>query len=449
MARSLTTEAVRDELRKAEAKAAALYAKAIEGRDAMIAEGVNPHEDRERFAQVDESFKAADQAKSDVLDLQAMLARSQQIDGYAPLPSGERPPIAGSPQASGAAPSRPAPRNLGERFTFSAEYEAFAKSGAFQSESAFLQAAARGLERPVNVLHRDELAATLWGPRFGATTITGGSATSAGPFIQNDLIPGMIDYLRETPRIASIVGQGTTDSDTVEYVSQSAPTNNAAFTAEGSASSEMVIPFATNTTSVQELPAWIPVTLRAMADAGQIRTIIENELVTNILQTLDTQVLSGNGSGANFTGITNTSNIGTVALGADTRLDAIHKAITTVRTAAGVVLDADYVVMHPNDWQDIRLEKDSNGQYLLGSAGFAGAMQVWGVPVVQTTLATSGTVVVGNFRRGATLWLRAGISVTSGLNAADFTTRQITLLAVMRAAFVAHRAGAFCTVTGF
>lgn len=437
----LTSDKVRDALNAANAKASQAWAAADAMRSAMIAEGVDPSQG-ENFEKVSSAFREYDEAREEAAQLEAKLTELSRIDamyrGGGRLPSGD-----------GRRIEQRLSRRMGDRLTQSEEYRALHAAGAFSSEAAFMSQLMHGFARPVELMSRDELEAMLGMGRIGATTITGGGATSAGPFIQNDLQPGFVAYARKRPSIASIVGPGSTDSDTVEYVTESAPTSAAAETAEDTAASESTYAYATATATVREITHFVPVTLRAMADAGQLRTIVEGRLAVDALDRLDSELYSGNGSGQNLTGVTAASGIGTFALGGYTRIDAIHRAITTVRTAAGVLADVDYIVMHPNDWQKVRLEKDQNGQYLMGPSTVSGSEQVWGVPVIASTVATEGTITVGDFGGSSTMWLREGLSVTSGLDGNDFTKRRISLLAAIRVAFAVTRAGGFCTVTSF
>lgn len=446
MGKTLTPENVRDELQQVEAKAADAWAKADGLRSAAIDEGVNLLEDADAFAKVDEAFKEYDALAANAEELRGKIGELDGIDArYRNGANGGGLPLGNADRLG---EQNVAQMTAGQRFVASAEYEAFRDSGAFQSEAAFASAMQRGLERPVEIMTKAEMGALLQAQRFGATTVTGGGATSAGPFIQNDLQPGFIEYIREQPTLASIVGQGETDSDTVEYVTQSAPDSNAAATAEDTAANESTYTFATQTTQVRELTHYVPVTLRAMADNGQIRSIIENELALDTFDLLDTLVATGDGTGENFTGIYNAS-ISTLARGADNQSAALHKAMTTVRVAAGVLMEVDYIGLHPNDWQKVRLEEDGQGNYIFGPPAIAGPKQVWGIPVVSSTVFTEGTPLVGNFRRSARLWRREGLSVTTGLNNDDFTKRRVSLLAAMRAAFAVTRPTGFCSVTGF
>ena len=437
-----TTDTMRETLKVTEAQAAEKYAAFVALRDGMTAEGINLMEDRESFAKVEEAHKEYAALSDLAAEQRNVLALASGWDRPSQRPGLSMPNPGRDPNAR--------PARLGQRFIQSDGYQGLRASGAFSgSEAMFASLAGQGFREPAQLMNRDEFSSLLETLRAGATTVTGGGSTSAGPFIQNDLQSGFVPYSRKRPLIAALVGQSQTDSDVVEYVTQSAVTNAAVETAEDTAAAEATYAFATNTTNVREITHYVPVTLRAMADEGQIRGIVENELAIDVLDRLDTQVVAGGGTGVDLTGITVWSGIGTLGLGADTRLDAVHKAITTIAVAAGVLDDADYIGMHPNDWQRVRLEKGTDGQYLMGPAGMEGAKQLWGVPVVTSTVFTEGTVLAGAFERSARLWLREGLAVTSGLDGNDFTKRRVSLLAAMRVAFAVTRPGGFCTVTGF
>ncbi|MCC6268871.1 MAG: phage major capsid protein [Dehalococcoidia bacterium] len=227
-------------------------------------------------------------------------------------------------------------------------------------------------------------------------------------------------------------------------------TNNAAEVAEATSSADGAAPesgvaFAVRQVLVQEIKHFIPATKRAIADAGQVRAIIESELVEGVLERLDGQLLSGNGTAPNLRGIYNTSGISTQAKGTDSRPDAVHKSFTLIRIAS---LQPDSLGLHPNDAQDLRLEKDANGAYLFGPPSQAGGDQVWGVPIISNVAFTDGTPLAGAYRRGASLWIREGVSMSmTDAHSDGFIRGIVALLASMRAGFAVPRPAAFCTVT--
>lgn len=302
--------------------------------------------------------------------------------------------------------------------------------------------------------------------------ITGGSSTSGGALVDNDVYPTTTDLAPiAEPTMRSVVTTSTTTSDTVEYVRVVSKTNNAAPVAEATSAAmptapatgpnplvldanggykpESAMTLERVSTSVKTVAHWIPVTKRAVADAGQIRTLIDTFLREGLEEKLDAQMLTGNGSGENFTGILNTANILTVG-SAGTDIDAIVDAIRTVRVSGRRRPTA--MVIHPNDWfsTGFLMAKDGvNGGYLIGDprASIDQLQQLWGLKVVVTDAITENTALVGDFRY-AVLWEREGVNVMVSDQHADFFIRNLlAILAEMRAAFGVLDPQAFCTVT--
>jgi HK97 family phage major capsid protein len=283
------------------------------------------------------------------------------------------------------------------------------------------------------------------------------SATDAGTFIRPERV-GYYPLLERPLLLTDLITVGTTQSNAVEYVTQTAFTNNAAFTAESTATAtpgspsaatgvkqESALTFAVKQAVVRTLAHWIPATRQALSDAGQLQTIIEEQLRYGLNYVVDSQIVSGGGTGQDLTGIVSTSGIGTQALGTDTRPDAIHKAITAVRLQYA---EPTAVALHPTDWESLRLQKDSTGQYLYGPPAMAGTQQVWGKPVVTGAQFAQGTGIVADWKQ-AILWIRDGIQVLASDSHSDFFIRNmVAILAELRCAFGIVRPSTFVKVTG-
>jgi HK97 family phage major capsid protein len=336
-------------------------------------------------------------------------------------------------------------KSAATRVLESKAYKEMLESGVLNREKSRVQM------NPVEAYNRDEVKALLNNAEL-KTLITGLSDTSAGAFVRNDRLAGLVSLLTQTPVVTDLITVGETDSDAVEYVKQDSFTNAAAETAEATAVTgasgtkpESAMAFSVVTANVRTIAHWIPATKRALADAGQLRTMIDSQLRDGVRRRLEAQVIAGDGVGENLTGILNTAGIGAQARGSDSDLDAIHKAITLVRLA---YIEPTAVGMHPNSWQAIRLAKNANGDYLMGPPNMIGDRQVWGLPAHTTANYPANTALVGDFTE-AVLWVREGITVTASDSHADFFIRNmVALLAEGRYAFGVPRPGAFSKVTG-
>jgi HK97 family phage major capsid protein len=242
----------------------------------------------------------------------------------------------------------------------------------------------------------------------------------------------------------NVIATATTDSDVVEWLEETTYTNNAAETSETSDAPESAVAFTVRTANVKEIPHFIPVTRRAMADVAFVESWVNNRLIDGVRRRLQTQILSGDGTGENLTGIYNTAGIGSIdrSVTSTDMIESLHKCITTIRTNA--FMEPDFIGIHPNDWEGVRLLKASTaGTYQYGAPSEAGALTIWGVPAIVHAAFTSGSPLVG-VGREATLFVREGVSVAASDSHSDyFIKRQVALLATMRAAFGVTQPKAF------
>ena len=169
-----------------------------------------------------------------------------------------------------------------------------------------------------------------------------------------------------------------------------------------------------------------------------------------VMRTEESQLLTGDGNAPNILGLLNRSGIQTQAKGADPVPDAIYKAMQKVRGAGGSgFAEPSAVVLHPNDWTDIRLLRTTDGIYIWGNPSEPGADTIWGLPVRQTTAMTENTALVGAFRPYAQVTRREGIQITlSTEHSTYFVENKVAILAEERLALEVYRPSAFATVTG-
>lgn len=247
-------------------------------------------------------------------------------------------------------------------------------------------------------------------------------------------------------QVLDIIPSTPTQYASVVYMEETVTTAAAAERSEGGAYAEADISYAEQSSTVRSIGVSLPITDEQLEDVPGVRGLLDGRLTFLLRQRLDQQVLTGDGSAPNLTGILNVSGIQTQAKSTDPVFDAVHKAITKVEHTGHAM--ASGIVMHPNDWQGVRLTRTSDGIYILGNPSEPGPMRLWGLPVAISGAETENTALVGDFRNYCELRPRRGIQVEVGYVDDDFLKGKQTIRAGLRTAFVTYRPAAFCTVTG-
>lgn len=292
---------------------------------------------------------------------------------------------------------------------------------------------------------------------YGATKATFTSAGST--FTQYDRPGGVVLVEQQRLTIADLLGQGVTDSNTIRYIVEDAFTNAATTVAEEGVKPEASFDTSEADAVVRKIAVTAKVTNELYEDFPAMQSYIDGRLRFMVAAREEAQLLNGNGSAPNLRGILQTTGIQTQAAGTltsdNTVMDAILQAITKVRAVG--FYEPDGIVIHPTDYQILRLGKDANRQYFGGGPfmnqyGVGGVPEmppIWGLRPVVTTAIAAGTALVGAFRVGATLFRRAGVTVQmTNSDQDDFVKNRITIRAEQRVALACWRPKAFCLISG-
>jgi len=338
-------------------------------------------------------------------------------------------------------------RSLGKSFVDSAEYKDMVGNvppGGYFSEKSRVQSAPYGVK----------------------DLLTGADhATSAGALTVPQRL-GLLDPFYQRPlTIRQLVTNGTTGSDTIEYVKLVTATNNAApvpeatttaeigsgtpavTTVQGGLKPEGALVFQKATTTVKTIAEWIPATKRALSDAAQVRTLIDAFLMYGLEEELEDQIVAGNGVGENFNGLIGTSGIQTQAApgaGQDV-FDITRMARRKVRIGGRSIPTA--FVLNPIDWEAIELKRNVDGIFYGAGPFSMMTPSLWGLPVVESEAMPAGTGFVADWSK-AVLWDREQASIQVTDSHADFFIRNlVAILAELRAAFAVLRPSAFVKIT--
>lgn len=280
---------------------------------------------------------------------------------------------------------------------------------------------------------------------FGLRDLRAGLFETASGWAPESVRSGrVVEAVTRPIQVLDIIPFGTTDEAAYVYLEETLRTHSAAELVEGGTYAEDAYELTDRTSAVRKIGTSIPVTDEQLADVAGIQSYLNNRMTFGLRQRLDNQVLNGNGTPPNLEGILNHSGIQTQAKGADPVPDAVHKAMTLIRVTGRSF--PNNIVMHPNDWQEIRLLRTADGIYIWGNPSEAGEARMWGLPVVQADSIAENTALVGDFTL-CMAFERAGVDVQVGFVGTQFTEGKRTIRADLRVAFAIFRGAAFCTVT--
>ncbi|MEP1255686.1 MAG: phage major capsid protein, partial [Alphaproteobacteria bacterium] len=272
-------------------------------------------------------------------------------------------------------------------------------------------------------------------------------ATTAGYAPESTRLPGFVDAATRPIQLIDIIPFSPTGMSSIKYMEETTRTHSSAEKAEGAAFAESAFAFTEKTSDVVKITDSLPVTDEQLEDVAMMQGYINGRLTFGIRQRLDGQCLVGNGSSPNLRGIVNVSGIQTQAKGSDPVPDAFFKAMTKIRVTGRAI--PTHHVMHPTDWQGVRLLRTSDGVYIWGSPSEAGPERLWGLPVVQNDARSAGSGLTGSFQPA---WIsgfeRKGVDIQIGYVGTQFGEGKRTVRGDMRAALTLFRPAAFCDVTG-
>jgi len=293
---------------------------------------------------------------------------------------------------------------------------------------------------------------SMWNQKDIYSSLPGGTPTAFGR-IERD---PMVLPPQRTRRVRDLFPQRTTTAAIIEYFRLTGFVNAACTVAERNGNAFALKPQSSLTfdgfqAPVRTIAHWEAAHRNVLADEPQLRSIIDNELLYGLRLIEDAQILTGNGVGENLLGILNTPGVQSYNWSDGAHLDSKGDAI---RRAATLAYLAYYpptgVVLHPNDWEDVELTKNTNGTYLFAvSMQVGGDARLWSMPIVDTPAMPEGKALVGAFGTGAQLYDREEANIRISESHADFFVRNaIVILAEERLALAVKRPESF-VVTNF
>jgi HK97 family phage major capsid protein len=162
----------------------------------------------------------------------------------------------------------------------------------------------------------------------GAGTYTN---TTGGALVQPQYLP-LVSLPFRPLALRDVVTVIQADSPVMNYPKVTGYTNAAVEVAEATNTStgtkpESALALALGTSIASTIAHWMPITRQALADAPQLRDLIDAFLLNGLTQRLEDEMISGNGTPPNMQGIHGTSGLSTQSFVTD-NLTTLRKALT-------------------------------------------------------------------------------------------------------------------------
>lgn len=285
------------------------------------------------------------------------------------------------------------------------------------------------------------------GTMLESTNITGGNV----PVEQR--IAGLNLIASRQVRFLDVLTKATASSNIISWVYQSGREGAAGGTLEGAAKNQIDFNLVVGEQSVVKRTAFVKVSTEMIDDIDFIQSEINNELLNELLRDVEQTAYNGNGTAPNLNGVLTVASAfaaGAAAASVDNanNVDVINNCIKQIKLA-NQTIDRGIIFMNPEDVYSLKtLKVSSTDKRYVDMVYMAGdEMRISGIPIIETTLVTAGTYLIGDFSK-AILYNKDEISVMLGLDGNDLTLNLRTIIAEWRGALVVRNNNRTAFVTG-
>lgn len=262
--------------------------------------------------------------------------------------------------------------------------------------------------------------------------------------IEPHRVPGIQQKPKQRLFMRDLISPGRTTSPVIQWVQQTGFTNNAAIVPENTKKPYSDIEFDSKMTAVATIAHLFKASKQILDDFSQLQSLIDTELRYGLKYAEESQILFGDGTGNNLSGIVPAASAFDPKFKAEmhTTIDDIRLAMLQAQLAR---LPATGIVMHFMDWAKVETLKDKNGRYIFGNPSALAAPSLWGLPIVETEEAGFlGKFLTGAFAGSAQIFDREDANVViSSENDDDFEKNMLSIRCEERMALAIYRPESF------
>lgn len=246
------------------------------------------------------------------------------------------------------------------------------------------------------------------GNMASATSLTGSY------FVAPQVVPGVVLQPFEELHMRNILPVGTTNSNIIRYVRDNGGEGGPGMVAEGGTKPQIDRDLQIYDAPVRKIAVHFRVPEEMIEDIAYLSSLLTNIGMEEVNKYEDTQILYGDGTGQNLTGLATAATAfaaGSSVIGASANeFDVIRAAKKQIRVAK---LGGPLVgLISPTNWFDMKSRKDTTNNYLFlgGGNGIDLSMNIDGVQLIEHTNVADGDFIVMQ-PRAAQIFDRAGTTV--------------------------------------
>ncbi len=261
---------------------------------------------------------------------------------------------------------------------------------------------------------------------------------------------GLVTDPRQALNIADLFGRIQIASNSYEFIRYAYKTTGTATgpapVAEGAAKPESNYGGTIQTGTIKTMATWTKLTEQMIADDSNIVNFINDDLPYQLAKVIEYQILRGDGSSGNFSGLDQSGNYHDYISGItfesdDTVIDLVLR-VKSAMEAEGVT--NVMLLLNPSDWCKVLTAKNVNKDYLIPGIIDVPSKTIWGVPVVTNPFVAAGKFYLGNFAEAGKIVEREDLSIEMDREQDDFTKNLMTLRVERRLDFAVMQPKAVC-----